>query len=138
MKVRNGCHHYRQKQADGKIGGTLSGALLKRNHRHRDGSSEYHPVAVMEDIDISPSAEEQCKAPGNDGFPPEVIKVAKTSNLTNHLDELLLQCWDEVTVPQEMRDSNISTLYKTREFAATATATVECPSSVLLGRSSLQ
>ena len=31
-----------------------------------------------------------------------------------HLHELLLQCWEEGTVPQDMRDSNIVTLYKTK------------------------
>ena len=77
----------------------------------------------MEELDIPPSAEELSKAidilacgkaPGNYGIPPEVFKVAKASTLPNHFHELLLQCWDEVMVPQDMRDSNIITLYKNK------------------------
>ena len=99
-------------------------APLKRNHRHRDGSSEYHPLSVMEKLDIPPSAEElrktidtlTCgKAPGNDGIPSEVIKVAKASSLPSHLHQLqLIQCLDEGMVHQDMRDSNIITLYKNK------------------------
>eukprot|EP00064_Thunnus_orientalis_P014087 superscaffoldBa00002400_g14128 len=54
------------------------------------------------------------KAPGNNGIPPEVIKAGKNSALLNHLHELLLQCWEEGTVPQDMHDANIITLYKNK------------------------
>ena len=97
------------------MGGTLSGALLKRNHRHGDGSSEYHPTGChgREELDIPPSSEELSMAivtvtsgkdSGNDGILPE---VAKASTLPNNLHELLLQCWDEGMVARNMRDCNI-------------------------------
>ncbi|XP_037804507.1 uncharacterized protein LOC119598887 [Penaeus monodon] len=54
------------------------------------------------------------KAPGKDGIPPEVIKVGKKTALLHHLHQLLQQCWEEGTVPQEMRDANIVTLYKNK------------------------
>ena len=80
-------------------------------------------LPVMEELDVPPSAEELSKAidslacgkaPGNDGIPPEVIKAGKESALLKHLHELLLQCWEEGTVPQDMRDANIITLFKNK------------------------
>eukprot|EP00106_Octopus_bimaculoides_P018631 XP_014786073.1 PREDICTED: uncharacterized protein LOC106880583 [Octopus bimaculoides] len=55
-----------------------------------------------------------CKAPGKDGIPSEIIKVDKNTALLRHLHELLCQCWEEGTVPQDMRDANIITLYKNK------------------------
>ena len=98
------------------MGGTLSGALLKRNHRQGDGSSEYHPLAGREELDIPSSSEELSKAivtvacgkdSGNDDIPPD---VAKASTLPNNMHELLLQCWGEGMAVRDMRDSNIITL----------------------------
>ena len=43
----------------------------------------------------------------------------------HHLHELVLQCWEEVAVPQEMHYANTITLIRTRETAATVTASVE-------------
>ena len=80
-------------------------------------------LPVMEELDVPPSIEElrkaidtlaRGKAPGSDGIPPEVIKAGKLSSLLNHLHNLLLQCWEEGTVPQDMRDANIITLYKNK------------------------
>ncbi|XP_038066715.1 uncharacterized protein LOC119736778 [Patiria miniata] len=70
------------------------------------------PPTVMElrkAIDNLPTG----KAPGLDGIPPEAIKCAK-GVLLSHLFELLCQCWTEGQVPQDMRDSNIVTLYKNK------------------------
>ncbi|XP_076442831.1 uncharacterized protein LOC143281507 [Babylonia areolata] len=81
-------------------------------------------LPVMEEIDIPPSEEELSKAidsltcgkaPGKDGIPPEVIKAGEKTALLHHLHQLLLQCWEEGTVPKEMRDANIITLYKNRD-----------------------
>ncbi len=75
----------------------------------------------MEELDAPPSIEELNKsinslawgkAPGSDGIPPEVVKAGKKCDLLNYLHELLLQCWEEGTVPQDMRNANIITLYK--------------------------
>ena len=81
------------------------------------------PLPVMDELDAPPSLEELSKAidtlasgkaPGSDGIPPEVIKASKKTVLLDHLHELLLQCWEEGSVPQDMRDANITTLYKNK------------------------
>jgi hypothetical protein len=78
---------------------------------------------VMTDLDDLPSREELCtaidslangKSPGKDGIPSELLKVSKDTVFFQHLFELLCQCWEEGRVPQEMRDSNIVTLYKNK------------------------
>ena len=38
----------------------------------------------------------------------------KETSLLEHLHELLLQCWEEGSVPQDMCDANIITLYKNK------------------------
>ena len=77
---------------------------------------------IMDELDSEPTLEEinQAldqlsfgKAPGNDGIHVEVIKCAKET-LLKELHEILCQCWREGEVPQDMRDANIVTLYKTR------------------------
>ena len=100
-------------------------------------------LPVMNKLDVPPSVDElrkainslACgKAPGNDGVPSEVIKAGMNTALLYHLHELLLQCWEEGTLPQDMRDANVITLYKNKVTAATVTTSVEYPSSVSLGR----
>ena len=51
------------------------------------------------------------KAPGKDDITPEVIKHGKPA-LLHHMHVLFLLCWKEGTVPRDMRDANIVTLYK--------------------------
>ncbi len=77
----------------------------------------------MKELDALPTVDElskaidslaRGKAPGSDGIPPEVIKAGQKSVLLDRLHELLLQCWEEGTVPQDMRDANIITLYKNK------------------------
>ena len=53
------------------------------------------------------------KAPGKDGIPPELIKIA-VGPLADHLLDLLQQCWIEGKVPQDMKDSVIVTIYKNK------------------------
>ena len=76
-------------------------------------------LPILEELDIPPSVEELSKAidslacgkaPGNGGIPPEVIKAGKQTVLLHHLHELLLQCWKEGTVPQDIHHANIITL----------------------------
>ena len=47
------------------------------------------------------------KAPGNDVIPSEVInEYGMNTAVLHHLHELVLQCWEEVAVPQEMHYAN--------------------------------
>ena len=89
----------------------------------------------MDELDIPPSKDDLIKAidsfacskaPGSDGIPPEVVKSGKHSALPDHLYELLLQGWEEGNVPQDVRDANIVTLYKTKGREAIATTTEGC------------
>ena len=48
-----------------------------------------------------------------DGIPAEVFKCGG-SQLLDTLYQLLCKCWEERSVPQEMRDSAITTLYKNK------------------------
>lgn len=77
----------------------------------------------MEELDEPPSLTELSKAidslangkaSGSDNIPPEVVKLAKGSSFLEHLHILLLQCWEEGAVPQDMRDAKIITLYKNK------------------------
>ena len=51
------------------------------------------------------------KAPRQDCIPAEVFKCGG-SQLLDSLHQLLCRCWEEGSVPQETRDSNIITRYK--------------------------
>ena len=79
-------------------------------------------LSVMTELDTEPTEDglskaidslKHGKAPGKDAIPPEVIKHGKPA-LLHHLHVLLLLCWKEGTVPQDMRDANIVTLYKNK------------------------
>ncbi|XP_037296657.1 uncharacterized protein LOC119189933 [Manduca sexta] len=75
-------------------------------------------LPMMEDLDALPTVTEfhlavsklKCeKSPGNDGIPTELLKLECVMPLCYNL---LLKCWREGQVPQDMRDANIVTLYK--------------------------
>ncbi|TWW56001.1 hypothetical protein D4764_09G0010510 [Takifugu flavidus] len=77
---------------------------------------------VMEELDMEPTTEELSKAidsltcgkaPGSDGITAEVLKCGKPA-LLDKLHKLLCQCWREGSVPHDMRDSTIITLYKNK------------------------
>ena len=79
-------------------------------------------LPVMEELDIEPTVDELStaidalpsgKAAGEDCIPPEVIKCGKPA-LLGPLHELLLLCWKEGKVPQDMRNAKIVTLYKNK------------------------
>jgi len=76
----------------------------------------------MPELDNAPTLEELLgaikvissgKAPGSDGIPAEVLKCGG-DQLHNVLHQLLCKCWEEGAVPQEMRDSIITTLFKNK------------------------
>jgi hypothetical protein len=75
----------------------------------------------MDELDSEPKLEELGKAldtlspgkvSGKDGI-PEVLKCVK-GILIKDLHEIFCQCYREGTVPQDMRDANIVTLYKNK------------------------
>ena len=70
----------------------------------------------MEEFDVPPTIDELQKAcgkdPGSIAIPADIVKAGKEKSLLVHLHELLQQCWDEGTLPQDMRDVKIVTLYK--------------------------
>ncbi len=81
------------------------------------------PLPTMDELDMPPTTDEMrkaidslsCgKAPGSDGIPPEIVKAGRENALIGHLHELLLQCWEEGMIPQDMWDAKIVTLYKNK------------------------
>ena len=79
-------------------------------------------LPIMIELDEPPTKEELSKAisnmssgkaPGLDGIPAEVFKCSGNQLLYN-LHQLLCKCWEERYVPQEMKDSIISNLYKNK------------------------
>ncbi|XP_052249602.1 uncharacterized protein LOC127857228 [Dreissena polymorpha] len=72
-------------------------------------------LPVMEELDAIPTVDELAKAIDSlsDGIPPEAITCEKTT-LLQPLHDLLLLCWEEGAVPQDMRDASIVTLYKNK------------------------
>ncbi|XP_068738609.1 uncharacterized protein [Montipora capricornis] len=77
------------------------------------------PLPVMEELDVPPGTEElgkaidsqaSGKAPGN---PLRSSKQANRPPLLEH-HELLLQCWEKGSVPQDTRDANIIALYNNK------------------------
>ena len=98
--------------------------LYSRETTVTDRAIENTPsLPVMEELDTPPTVEELSKAidsvannkaPGKDGIPAEIIKAGKQSCLLSHLHELLLPCWEEGNVPQDIRHANVVTLYKNK------------------------
>jgi hypothetical protein len=77
----------------------------------------------MEEFDAPPTIDElrkaidalSCgKASGSDAIPAGIVKAGKENSLLSHLHELLLQCWDEGTLPQDMQGVKIVTLFKNK------------------------
>lgn len=77
-------------------------------------------LPTMDELDVEPTLEELSKAidnlasgkaPGNDGIPPDLLKQCKSS-LLSPLHKVLCECWEDGSVPQDMRDAKIVTLYK--------------------------
>ena len=70
-------------------------------------------IPTEEDITSAMESLTNGKSPGSDGIPPEVLKCGK-STLLPHLCQLLELCWNEASVPQDLRDANIITIYKNK------------------------
>ena len=77
-------------------------------------------LPILLELDYAPTKEEiskaindtsSGKAPGHDGIQAEVFKCGG-SQLLDNLHHLLCRCWEERSVPLEMKDSIINTMYK--------------------------
>ena len=87
-----------------------------------DLENEIPPLPIMTELDKEPTEDELSraidylrsgKATGNDNIPAELLKENKNL-LLPHLYHLLIQCWTQETIPHDMRDANIVTLYKNK------------------------
>ena len=81
-------------------------------------------LPVLEEFDRKPTIDELIdaldslasgKAQVKDFIPAEVLKCCKETLITE-LHELLCLCWSEGEVPQDMRDTNVVTLYKNNGY----------------------
>ena len=79
-------------------------------------------LPAMEELDTEPTLEELSKAidslasgktPDSNGIPPDLVEHCKTT-LLHSLHVLLCQYWQEVAVPQDMRNAKIITLFKNK------------------------
>ena len=70
-------------------------------------------LPTMDDLDSEPTIEElgkaitemaPGKAPDSDGIPPDLLRQCKTC-LLPLLHDILVKCWREGEVPQDMRDA---------------------------------
>ena len=68
---------------------------------------------TLEDLGAALACMSSGKAPGNDGIPPDLLKQCK-KDLLPLLHDVLIKCWKEGSVPQDMKDCNIVTLYKNK------------------------
>ena len=72
---------------------------------------ELDELPTQEEV-VKAISELQCgKSAGPDGIPPEVFKAGGTS-LIEKFTEFLGVCWDDGSLPQDMKDANIVHLYK--------------------------
>ena len=104
------------------MGQALLWAVFQGNVVHQSVLDAIDCPPLMSKLDKIPSIEELSetidrlpsrKALGKDCIWAEVIKNGKSS-LLEPLHKLLSQCWKEGSVPQDMRDANIITLYKNK------------------------
>ena len=95
----------------------------RENVVHQSGLDAIDHLPLMPELDEVPSIEKLYKArdrlplgkaQGKDCIPAEVIKNSK-STLLVPLHNLLTQYRKEGSVPQDMRDANIITLYKNKD-----------------------
>jgi hypothetical protein len=98
--------------------------LLKNKHEILDsqscGSHGLDELPVLPEIpekDEPPALVEAIsrlkngKSPGPDGVPAEVFKYGG-HELTSHMHEFIVACWNDEKIPSRWRSSNIVTIYK--------------------------
>ena len=77
------------------------------------------------------------KSPGIDGIPAEVYRD-RGETVLDKLQDLFTNCWEKGTLPQDLRDADIVSLYnKTREMDQTVQTTEALLCSPLQAKSSL-
>ena len=120
------------RSADGECLLTDDGAVMDRWREHfqellnRPSSADPDVVTkipqrpVVHAMDNPPTVDEirkaiahlrSGKAPGQDGIPPEIYKVAETT-ITPRLHALFTQLWAEGEVSQDFKDAQITCIYK--------------------------
>ena len=101
-----------------------------------------HQQPVRTELDFTPTKEEvkaaiaklkYHKAPGVDGIPAEVYKLGGDT-LLEELTELFDMCWNNGTLPQDLRDAVIVSLYKNKGRNRTVQTTEVSHYYPLLGR----
>ena len=75
--------------------------------------SELDREPTLEELSLALDSLASGKAPEKDGIPAEVLKCCRET-LLPELHKILRLCWRQGEVPQDMRDSNIVTLYKNK------------------------
>lgn len=107
-------HHYRQRQAKGKVGWTLPGVPQKTPSHRMHSMTSWTCLSWMSWI-LSPlwNTPLRGKVPGEDFMLPETIKCRKPA-LLEQLNELLCLCREEGKEPQDMRNAKITTVQKQR------------------------
>ena len=74
------------------------------------------------------------KSPGIDGIPAEVYQHGGEAVL-DKLQDLFTNCWEKGTLPQDLKDAVIVSLYKTREKNQTVQTIEASLSSPVLAKS---
>ena len=74
----------------------------------------------VEELSIAITAMTPWKVPGKDGIPADLLQHCKFC-LLPLLHKILVKCWREGKVPQDMCDDKIITLYKNKGRIATTT-----------------
>ena len=112
----------RSSRTDGPLGRKLLRTLLHREHFHRRGPkclwASTNDARARRRTNYWQSRKAlNClssgKAPGKDGIRPEIVRLCRGSLLTD-LHAIFCLCWREDQVLQDMRDSNIATLYRNK------------------------
>ena len=102
---------------------------IKPHWRH------YPQYDVMEDLSAEPTLEElqqavntvpYNKAPGNDSIPAEIYECAN-QELHKNTHHVLLICWKEEDVPQDLKDARFIQLYNNMGDRSAVTVTKVSP-----------
>lgn len=74
---------------------------------------ELDNIFTLNEVKKTISLLKNSKAPGVDGLPPEIF-LSGGNTLAVELHHLFSICWNEGSIPDELRNANIVTLYKNK------------------------